>query len=102
MPLVRVFARGDQPLAGKRRAVVRLDRSLVKKRRPIISFFFLQQAVIDLRFLRRRVDFLTRGEADLFIDFVQGQTDGVSFGLLQVDIDVVLVDKFLGNSLGGT
>lgn len=41
-PVISVSARGYQPLAGKRGAIVGLNRPFVKKRSSPFSFLFLQ------------------------------------------------------------
>ena len=101
-PLIGFFTRGDQPFAGKRSAVVCVNCPLIEKRRPSISFPFFQQPVVDLGLVRRRVDFLTGGEADFFIEFFEGDADRIGLGFLQVDMDIVLVDEFLSHSLRRT
>ena len=45
------------------------------------------------------VDLVAGGQADLFIYFFQREADGVFFGLLEIDVDIVLIDKFLDDPL---
>jgi hypothetical protein len=57
---------------------------------------------MDSRLLRRRVDCLTRGQANLFIDFAKSHTNGKAFRFLQIDHNIMVIDKFFGYSLGGS
>ena len=57
---------------------------------------------MDSRLLRRRVDCLTRGQANLFIDFAKSDADGEGFRFLQIDRNIMVIDKFFGDPLRST
>jgi hypothetical protein len=57
---------------------------------------------MDSRLLRRRVDCLTRSQANLFIDFAKSHTNGEALSFRQIDRNIMVIDKFFGYPLRGT